>query len=498
MALHKTYIPNPASAKALTRRSGFATLEIIIALTILMMAFIATDLVAFGNQSILIDSEQSQTALTQAEILIESAKATAYIDFKLLGGLATTTVSMSTGIAYTQTLSFTDSDWFSKLATAVVTWQDSVKTQSITLTAHISDFDNTSEGDTCDQNLSGDWSHPHVFYPVTDLYSITHIDAYEGKLYVSASNETTASSTIPETLFVFDIHDPTHPVLLSKLDNDKNKLGITDLTVASSSLGSYLYAASESSFSRGQLQIFDVSTSSPSLIETYKIPSSTVSTSGVGKSIFYKDNYVYVGLTAATGPEFNIIDVHNPLAPVWIGGYDVGNDVNQIYVKDNLQHTYAYIATPNSRQLLILDVSNPTNPIAVGGFQTTGGIGGYGKSMYQLGTILYFGETYASTHPELYILDNTRQDVLLPQMTMQKIGSSVNALIVRANLAFLVTTSGQFQVWNVASSTRISQYATPLTLPNASSGTALDCEDNYMYVGSVDGNNKGYVTVITP
>jgi hypothetical protein len=478
MVLHKTYIPK-----------GFATLEIVLALTILTMAFIATDLVVFGNQSILIDSEQSQSALVQAEILIESARAAAQRDFKSLGSMATTSVD---GI-YTEKLSFTDADWFAKTAIAEITWNDGVKGQNITLTAHISDFDDTSENDTCDQNLSGDWTHPHAVVTTTELESMTHIDAYEGRLYVSASNESAASSTVPETLFVFDIQDPTHPTLISKLDNDKNKTGITDITVASSSLGSYLYAASESSFARGQLQIFDVSTSSPSLITTFKISSSTVSTAGIGKSIFYRDGYVYLGLTAATGPEFNIIDVHNPLIPVWIGGYDVGNDVNQIYVKG----LYAYLATPNSRQLLILDISNPKNPIAVGGFQTSGGIGGNGKSMYQLGNTLYFGETFATTHPELYILNNANQNILLPQFTSQKIGSSVNGVIVRNNLAFLITTSGQFQIWNVASSTNISPYATAITLPNASSGTALDCEGNYMYVGSVDASNKGYLTVIT-
>ena len=97
------------------------------------------------------------------------------------------------------------------------------------------------------------------------------------------------------------------------IDNDiKVNSGLMAVAVASSTSGSYAYVASASSFARGQLQIIDISNpASPAVVATYTIPTSVVSTAGSGNAIFYKDGYVYLGLTktSADGSEFNIIDV---------------------------------------------------------------------------------------------------------------------------------------------------------------------------------------------
>ena len=75
----------------------------------------------------------------------------------------------------------------------------------------------------------------------------------------------------------------------------------------------------------------------------------------------------------------------------------------------------------------------------------------------------------------------------------------MNSLLVRDYLAFLTTTSGKFQIWNIADPTNILPW-TPsgnisefITLAGGSTET-LDCEGNTLYAGS----QNGIISVITP
>ena len=83
-----------------TFTNGFATLEVLMALAIVMLALSATILVSFGNQSLLADSQTSRTALSKARVLLESVRIIAEDDLRSVALLATT----ATDSVYTKDL----------------------------------------------------------------------------------------------------------------------------------------------------------------------------------------------------------------------------------------------------------------------------------------------------------------------------------------------------------------------------------------------------------
>ncbi len=491
----------PRSSK---NNSGMATLEIVIALAIIILTLGGAVLVSFTNQTLLPDTQTEREALNIGEEMIQSASALARQDFKLLHSLPT-----STNDIYFKNLIVTNTEYGSKKITAHVSWaKEANRTGTLSLDEIVTDFTNHENADTCSATLSGNWGFPVIQNSITDFatllsdsneqYPITDIDAFQGRLYITTNN----SSSNKETFFILDPSDPKRPQLISKLDNDPaNNTGLNALVVASSSRGVYAYVASASSFTKGQLQIIDVGSLVPKVVTTYKIPSNIVSgssTQGTGKTIFYKNGLIYLGLSkTVSGPELNVIDVHDPLAPVWLGGYTVGNGINALYVKDGL----VYLATPNTQELTVIDVSNPAHPIAVGGYDAPDSAGS-GKSIFGVGNTIYFGRTNTVTHPEFYILDNTNpKGIPRNPLGTQEIGSSINDLIVRDFLTFFITTSGQFQIWNTSSTTHIVPFASPTLLSQNSAGVSMDCENNTFYVGSVPSSGtfarRGFLSIIT-
>lgn len=477
-------------------------MEILIAMALMTLVLGAVLFASSGTQQFLIGAGTNREAQTLAQQLVTTERSLANEDFNLVNPISTTT----SGI-YKEWVAVASSENFGKTITAYVSWDSGA--HQVSLSTRVTDYTDAIGGDTCSSVLSGNWQRPAtanfsfnalIGDTSTTTYPITDLDAYNGRLYATVSN--TSENT--KTFFIFDISSPLHPIFLGALDNDPaDKTGLMAVAVATSSTSNYAYVASASSFSKGQLQIIDISNpSSPQLIKTFKIATSTVPAAGLGDSIFYKDGYVYVGLAAAAGgTEFNIIDVHNPLSPLRVGGYSFNSHaVNGMLIKNN----YAYVLHPTDttgkQQLTVLNISNPGNPALVGGFYT-GDTNAHGKTAFEVGTTLYLGMTVSSTTPEFYLLDGSNPQTLSQKspLAQVEVGSSVAGLLVRDSLAFLLTTKqptgpGVLQILGATSTLPLAQVALPG--PGAS-GVALDCEGNYLYAASNDSVSNGYLTVIT-
>lgn len=306
--------------------------------------------------------------------------------------------------------------------------------------------------------------------------------------------------TYVKSFYIFDLTNPLNPVFISGLGS--NSAIATGLNAVATD-GVYAYVATNSTVK--QLQA--LSTTTPStVVATY-----SVSGDGKGDSIFYKNGYIFLGSTISSGPEFNIIDASkfvNGQPGLLVGSYEVGNTVNSIYIKGN----YAYLATANnSEELVVLDITNPASPKHVPtppavSYNAPAGAAasGYGERLYPVGDTLYFGRSVIAGNPELYILDNTfpvnlAGNNLTP--ATYEVGKTINGLIVRDSLAFLLTgstaTGGNLRILNIANPLSITEVPPPVIWPNGAGGTALDCEGNYVYVSSVDSGYLGYLTVVT-
>ena len=492
-------------------------MEILLAMEVMICALAAVVLMLFGAQDTAADLQAGSEAMARALKMLGEQRALARKDFRLVN--STSTVD---GI-FRESIEVAIRSYSIKNVKVIVGWKAGGRAQKIELSTLVADYNATAGNDTCDSNLSGDWSQPRKiifnFAVLTgeafENYAITDVDAYKGKLYITSND----SSANKETFFVFSINDPENPVLINKIDNDLNNTGLNAVAVGTARNGkTYAYVASASSFTRGQLQIIDVSEDidPPQIVATFKIDSETVNESGIGNSVYYSEGLVYLGLTktgsGSSGGEFNIIDARDfPDRPLsLLKSIPIGNNINSIFAKGK----YVYLATPNSQELKVFKIEDPAVPVFKEGFDWIGG--GNGKSVYAVGDVLYFGRTAPSLGPEFFILDNDDPEKLqinnsvLPRPYAREINSSVNGLIVRDYLAFLLTTKqsanpGQIQILRVDAPQNISIFADAIILPDdgnplpnyTGSGVAMDCEGNYLYAASIDGSGKNYLSIIT-
>jgi len=490
---------------------GFLTLEITIALALMILSISAVILVLFGSQDALVSGGTNAEAFEIGEEAIEAARALARKDFGGVNPIATGTDGI-----YRTSLSVEPffSEYFAKKVTARVAWTDERHiSHEVSLASVVTDFMNVNGGDTCHSALSGDWTNPRVANAVTDFaqlagrggktFSITDLDAYKGKLYVTAGR--TSLSTDP-TFFIFNIFDPENPVLLPGGSVDNATTTVNGLSAVAVS-GKYAYVANGHTANFGtckningqngacaQMQIIDTASTPPTISYSFKVPGVTSNGGGTGKSIFYKDGYVYLGLTnTASGPEFIIVDVHNfPFTnPAVLGSYPVGATINAIFVKNN----YAYLATASPSAspgaLIILDVSDPFQPILVstpvpGGF-------GKGKSFALVGDMFYFGRTFDPNKAEFLVFNNPNPTNTPPSLaTTTELGESLNGIIVRDYLHFLLTKT-EFQIWNATSTAH-----RMLLIPGVGSTDYqpfFDCEGNTFYVGGNNASDQGSLSV---
>jgi hypothetical protein len=265
--------------------------------------------------------------------------------------------------------------------------------------------------------------------------------------------------------------------------------------------GNYAYIASGRSFCTnkpdcGQLIVADITDIDTQPLAAgdliyFKVANANGS-QGIGKSVYYANGIVYLGLTkcpAGGCSEFNVIDVGggtmggSPTDPKLMGSYRTGSAVSGIIVSGN----YAYVTTSDNSSgnaLIVLDLSNLSSPKWSNIFGSSFGVM---SSIAASANPLYVGLTYNTTNPEFYIVKNdapatTKPSILGPGISLSGT-NGIQSLVVRGVLAFLVTTS-DFEIWNISNPSAITQWAAPISYDGGGSGTAAGCTGNVIYVGS--------------
>lgn len=445
---------------------GFSTLEILIAFVVLILTMTAVIMLMFGNQSTGIAAQTNSEATQKAQAMLEEVQANATLDFALVNPIA----SYADGI-YTKSQTVEMVDSFTKKVTVKVSWKnDNTVNQGVNLSTLITSPENVNGGTTCNSVLSGDWTHPQTLgsTDVGENNGGTDVDIFNGKAYVTAD----PSADIKDDFYIIDVSNPNInnlPVL--------GQINVSSGLEAVHVADNYAYVANRSK--DGQLQIIDITdTTNPVAViagSGYKINAVT-GNGAYGKSIYYKNGFVYLGLyNTDTGPEFNIIDVSNPTAPVWRGGYIIGHEVNAIYIRGN----YAYIGSPNNSELIVLNISNPTSPTLVSQLDLADNSAN-GKSIAIVGNTLYLGRTQgaSSATKEFQKVDITNPSSPSAGSSIG-IGTTINAIAIRDNLAFMLTadTNLGFQIWNLNTGT---MYGSKNVQQTSTGG--MDCEGNYIYI----------------
>ncbi|MBA3789337.1 hypothetical protein H0X32_03000 [Patescibacteria group bacterium] len=499
---------------------GFSTLELLLALGLMTATIAAVLLITIALPASVADGHKERTAMNAASQLLTAQELLGRNSFNSILSLATSTTD-----EYVLSLSATLlPDGITKRLRAHVSWVDAKgRFRSSTLYSVLTDFKNTITPTLCDSVLMGDWSHPVMktfslqsgdllppgngssSYPISTL-------AVSSTTLIAGINS--AQNKTDPTLFIFDLSSSTHPSYQSSIDTaSTTKQGVNAIVVA----GKYMYTANAGTpdFSTcvagpacNQLQIFDIQdTHSPSLIESFQLATSTFPfATGSGgqsnaKSIAYSDGLIYLGLTktgSALGNEFNIIDVHDPYAPVVLGSFPVGRTINRILISGAL----AYLATDDPfRDLMILDIHDPLRITQIGSYDALGTAGfGYARDIALSSTTLLLGRTYTPTGPALSILTvaSTSAPTQLYSAVVPDLPNpvTIEGVIVRDFLAFILTPSSLL-VLDISDPKHPARYVAPLQLPSGATGTALICRNNTLYIGSVGLDHTGYVSVVT-
>ncbi|MDR3643435.1 MAG: hypothetical protein P4L74_07495 [Candidatus Doudnabacteria bacterium] len=442
------------------KQRGYSTIEIMICLALVSLFIFGAVELVFGNQEIQVDAQNDGYGLRLSREGIETALAQGF-DF-----VPTADVTDGNFTEHVQ------ADWlagYAKEITSSASFVSSGRPRKTELHSLVVDMSGDLGRDSCSFGFSGSWLIPKLRGAVSvgPGNPATDADALNGKVFLAANGST---ASLPD-FFVIDAGNPDNPMVLASLNTGP---GINSLHVA----GDYAFAANSSI--NGQLQIIKISDSlHPVVMLNVKL--ADAQSGGVGNSIFYYEGRVYVGTPKNDGPEFFVYDVQHPLAPIFLGEFEIGSQVNKIFVYGD----YAYVATGDINRLRILNISDAGHITEDGDFSDVGGTAQSGESVSMLGGLAVFGRAggLPGDHiPELYLLD-VNTPATIAKLNSGDINMSVNDIFLRGGLAFLATnkSGGQFEIYDYSSG--LLNFLSSSAL--GSDATGLDCDGQNMFVATI-------------
>jgi hypothetical protein len=316
------------------------------------------------------------------------------------------------------------------------------------------------EQNSCALNFVKDWKSPQVIAmaSLSGSSTATAIKISGEFAYIAANSP----KAIDPDLYIFDISDPSQPLLVTTLNTGP---GLNDLELS----WPYLYLANTSINS--QLQVVDVNNAeSPILKGSYKLPGEYKDEGFIGNTLAIYGNTLAIGTKKSDNNELHFYNIENPENIIYKSSFEINTLVNSILLRDKK----AYVATALSEELKILDISNIEQPGYLSGYNGPSSLVS-AKSLYYLDE-LYLGRT--SGLEELTILSTASSTPRVISTSTLK--TTIERIFAREGFLFLATSSlvEQFQIWK--RSLDVLEKISSLTL----SGRALDmdCVDETFFV----------------
>ncbi len=455
------------------QESGISTLEILIAMVILITTLSTIILVVFSNQNVTVSSQNNSIALYRASQIMERARSQGAGDFNNL----VSSSSFSSDAVFSEGLLVTDVNPCKKNVTANVSWSiGSATPQAIEINSIIS---NPAEafalGGNCGSNdpPATEWWYP-LTYRDYDLNSIQPTTLQSNTAGVGATSIgivedgskyaiLTTNHSSEDDFWIINVDDGLNAFIVNSLET--TAVGLNNADVA----GNHVFTLTAGSFSTqpSELQIIDISTiSAPSLVATKSlgISGSDSTFNPNADAIYYYGGKIYVGTHRTGGNEFQIYSASSPFN--LLGSLEINHNVNEVVVRGN----YAYLATSdNSGEVMVIDISNPASLIHP---DSTGmkynAPGDYdGSALFLLNYRLYLGRERATstndtTNHNFFILD-VETPISIVSLGSKKITRNptqvldITALNVVSTFAFLGTNdnNAEFQVFRVGNPANI-------------------------------------------
>lgn len=437
---------------------GMSTLEIMIALALMVTAIVGAVDAAYSSQYWALTSVTSNEGLYKAKTGLETIRALARGDFE---SASTTAVAPSTnpsdpadqsclngGLCYfTQTL-VTNYSTCAKFAESRVSWNVGARYPTTTTSLYTNLTKNDEiialGGDCLLNEPEGSWdtATPSLVGSVSLGGEMTNgIDALQRRIYV-VSSSTTAS---PKQLRVYNMPTtPGNPTLLGTTPGTGMRLNALDAQRDLSTGRTYVYAAQHATST--QLAVFDVTdASAPALLTTRGL--SGVDGAGSfpeGWRVFAYGLRLYITTRETAGPELHIFNINSPAQPTEIVGAktELTRTVNSMVVRDEMYnssvHRYLFLASKaGNKEIAIVDVTNDI-PSEVAVVNLSGG-----EDMLSIavnGERLYAGRQSAAGGPELYVFDiKSLLGGNTTPLATAEIGADITSIKVSGGLMFIGT-----------------------------------------------------------
>ena len=485
--------------KNIYQEQGLATLEILIAMALIVVVISSVVPLVSGGQSTLIGSQINQEALYMAQTLLENARAAAAADFSAL----VTTPAASDGAYQTQTtVEPVLTTQCAKNVTSTVGFNTNNQALATSISTKIADPKTaTALGGNCDFNSpQGDWKNPA-------LWALSTIAAAKPTAIESLNNMVYLTGDKAPYLFIANTKEAvqgSHGNLFTPFANnftDDRKLN--DIAVARYPDGAtYAFVArnlpEDPLLPALQFEVIDV-TDASNPVSKAKRSLARINPDGSypeGWRVYYYDKKVYIVTRETAGPELHIFDVENPTNPVEIGlGIELNRTVEDLVISQKTisgtNHYYIYLATDkNSAPLSMYDITYPwsgnAKVLEITSAEPSFSGTQDGQSIFILGTKLYFGRM-SSKGAEVFIfnISNPASGSTLPLIASANVGSSVTGIFASGTLMFLATDHSQrgFQVWKFESDAiravnNISQF------PDIITNSGVTYENGWIYAAS--------------
>ena len=454
-------------------RRGQSTLEILVALSVLIISVSAAIAVFFSNQLAAEFSSRQHQALQLAEQGLEIAKAKAVDSFD---SLASSTSSFD---VFQKEIIVEDIDFYTKKVTSRVSWLiDSSRQSNVSLTTVLTNWraiepdDGTGPGSP----PAGDWMNPMTAGTI-DLgpgNEGTDLAVKDEVVFITAK----ASDNKKKDLLSINVSNISSPVKIGEINTG---YGLNSIFV----LGNYAYVVQAKT--SNQFQIVNISEpASMSLI-------SETTLSGAGKqglSIAVKDEFAFIGTEKSSGSEFYVFNVSNPVSPQLVKSIELGANVQDVHVFNDR----VYLATNStSSEAVIFDIINPVNPVQLASFDCSAVCSDstQGLSVFPA----TYNTLFLGTNFGLEVVDTENLSSLSRQGGYAS-GGSVNDVYAIDYLAFLATSNSntEFQVINISNLNNPHIYSS-FNFPQMATGIAY--RNNVVYT-SVRSNDALRIITSSP
>jgi hypothetical protein len=482
---------------------GFSTVEILIAVAILVTTFSAVVTVVLGSQKMTVDTQTNNEALHGVEKLLESARATLRASFAssvVSSGPASTQLPDGTVVAhyYQTSLAQRDVSPCIKEITARYTWTVENRPQVIELATQVSDPSvPLGLGHECP---TGGAPGGGGFAPYEYCESHNHADLNPGgnsgtDIAMFRHNDiryaaiTSQHASVPDDDFwIYDLTDIDNPEFRSR--TNINTKGATALQVVKFDSPTKVYAYMLTDENSLQLRTYDITTvTAPQEKLKVTLPGNQA------KTLYYFGGRLYV----AVGSQLVILSLADPANPSITDTINLGGsiDINGIAVRNG----YIYLATSdNNGEVKALNTST-FSPIH--SFNAAGN--NDGTSIFVSGGTVFLGRDSSGTVDDFYVLNGATPASGMPVLDSADLdhnNGGVIDIVVNGGLAFLASTdpNDEIEVWNVSDPRNIVKNCINtaagnddgVNLPNVASG--LDFLDNIVF-GSIRSNDALHIII---